>query len=123
MLEDYEQILLAQSDRKEFPYLGYLMDGWLNQDYELMGGPTFKGIMESYQESTSATWQERTVTDVHTFLARFGATNTTLIEAMDKIFFPCFIVEGWEGFTTREWLLEVARILSEKPGIEGSERH
>ena len=122
MLESYEQILLADSHRKEFPYLGYLMDGWLNQDYELMGGPTLKGILGSYEESTSETWQKRTAADVHKFLARFGESDATLIEAMNNVFDPCFRVEGWEGLTTREWLLEVARILSEKPGNEETQR-
>ena len=118
LLDPYEHVILARSERKEFPYLGELMDGWLHQDYDLMGGPTFKGIMDSYQKSTSETWQKRTAADAHRFLARFGESNTALVEAMDRVFYPCFIVEGWEGLTTRAWLLEVARILSGQPGVE-----
>ena len=51
--------------------------------------------------------------DIQRFMNFYGKDDVTLRDTMERVFNPDIIVEGWEGMTTREWLLRVVELLEE----------
>lgn len=105
-------IAYDRSPKGDYPYLADLMGGWFHQDFELAGGPTYQGVIAAFVGDVGAAEREKTVADIRRFLLDFGATDAGLAEAMDRVFSPDVLVEGWDGLTTREWLMDVARLIA-----------
>lgn len=100
-------------DNTGFPYLNYLLGAYFHQDFEINGN-TLEEIIATCKKDFVAEDIEGTIADIHRFIATYGDSDSHLAEEFVKIFRPDIIAEGWEGLTTREWLLRIAELLAEK---------
>lgn len=73
--------------------------------------PRTRGVIAAFLDGASAAEREQTVEDIRRFMMAFGGTDAGLAEAMDRVFYPRFLVEGWGRLTTQEWLMDVARLI------------
>lgn len=96
-----------------FPYLNYLLGAYFHQDFDI-NGSTLEEIIAASKKDFVAEDRAGTVADIHRFLATYGDTDTHLAEEFVEIFRPDIIAEGWEGLTTRQWLLRISELLEEK---------
>ena len=110
MPELLESILSETTEVRDFPYLAYLLAGWFHQDY-LLESDDFKVIVSNFKNEVAEFERRRTIEDIDRFIRRYGMDSAVLKKAMDRVFFPCIIVEGWDGLTTYEWLLKVKELL------------
>ncbi len=94
-----------------YPHLDALLGGYFHQDFDIFGN-TLAEILATYRQDASESERQGTVSDIHRFLAEFGQSDASLADALQRVFKPDVIVEGWEGLTTRQWLEELARLLS-----------
>ncbi len=105
-----QSILAEKTEQREFAYLAHMLGGWFGQDYDLIS-EDFRAIVREYRESVPADEVVKTAEDIERFVARYGESEGGLRAAMDRVFYPCIIVEAWGGLTTREWLVTVAKLL------------
>jgi hypothetical protein len=100
----------ALSEEQEYPHLANLLASWFHQDYAL-DSEDFKVIVLRYKEVSPEGESQRTAGDIDRFIERYGENNDALQAAMERVFAPCIIVEGWDGLNTQGWLLKVAELL------------
>ena len=100
-------------EKTEFPYLHYLLGAYFHQDFDVNGN-TLEEIIAACRKDFSAKDIAGTVEDIRHFIAAYGDTDSRLAEEFVKIFHPDIIAEGWEGLTTRQWLLRISGLLEEK---------
>ena len=101
----------ATREASAYPHLDALLGGYFHQDFDVFGN-TLAEILATYAKDTSTSERQGTVSDIHRFLAEFDQFDDSLAVALQRIFEPGVIVEGWEGLTTRAWLLEIGRLLA-----------
>jgi hypothetical protein len=106
-----ESILSEKTERRGFPHLAYLLAGWFHQDFELEGDG-LEAIVRRYAADVSEEERRGTVEDIGRFVARFGASEKMLNEAVERVFHPEVLIDGWDGLTTRQWLERVAKLLA-----------
>ena len=94
---------------KEFPYLWTLMGGTFHQDFDINGN-TLEEIISSFREDTSPDIWRQTKSDIERFLAE-RPNDRQMVEDFERMFVPQVITEGWEGLTTRQFLLKIADLL------------
>ncbi len=87
------------------------MGAYFHQDFDLEG-PGFQDVVRAYYRQTSPEERRGTIDDIHRFIADHRQDDSALSAAFLDVFNPQVIVEGWDGLTTRQWLLEVARLLA-----------
>ncbi len=95
-----------------YPDLDWLLGCCFHQDFDIFCH-TLAEIIATYVEDCSEDVVGHTASDIHRFLADYGESDASLVEATERIFKPQVIIEGWEGLTTRQWFLEIARLLEE----------
>ena len=95
---------------ESYPALSDLLGGWFDQDYDLTG-ETLEEILSDYVSVKAP--QQRAVTraEIDQFIRTFGETNASLKEAVERVFVPDVMIEGWEGLTTRQWLERVREMI------------
>ena len=98
------------SDKQRFPYLASLIGGYFHQDFDV-NGSTLEEIIGKSKADSSTEETAGTIADIERFVAEYGETGTGLAEAFARIFEPGVIAEGWDGMTTRQWLLRIAQLL------------
>jgi hypothetical protein len=96
-----------------FPYLNYLLGAYFHQDFDINGN-TLEEIIATSKKDFVAEDRAGTVADIRRFIATYGDTDSHLAEEFVKIFHPDIIAEGWDGLTTRQWLLRISELLEEK---------
>ncbi len=84
----------------------------------------FGTIIPKYVHVSSDDEVRGTIADIEQFLKQYGHDDASLSEAVERVFHPAIIMEGWEEMTTREWLLRVAELLQVVPrsGLVREER-
>jgi len=94
---------------KEFPHLWTLMGGMFHQHFDIFGN-TLEEIIGSFKQDTDPEVWAQTRRDIERFLSeRPGDKN--LAEDFERMFAPQVITEGWDGMTTRQWLIRVSELL------------
>jgi hypothetical protein len=94
-----------------FPYLASLIGGYFHQDFDLNGN-TLEEIIETSKKTSSAEETAGTIADIQRFLATYGDSDARIATEFVRLFDPGIIAEGWEGLTTRQFLLKIETLLS-----------
>lgn len=97
-------------EARNYPGLADLLGGWFDQDYDLIGWELGE-ILPDYAASNDKQQRELTISDIDRFIATYGETDESLREAVVRVFKPDVIIEGWDGMTTRQWLLKVKEMI------------
>ncbi|GGH07014.1 contact-dependent growth inhibition system immunity protein [Silvibacterium dinghuense] len=103
--------LQAPAEAEHYPHLDALLGGYFHQDFDLFGD-TLAEILATYREDTSAEERAATRADIERFLGTYGPEAQAVNEALERIFKPGVIIEGWDGLNATQWLEEVARLLA-----------
>ena len=104
------QKVYPSAEAAEYEHFSYLLESYFHQDFDISGG-TLEEVLTVYRLNETESERLQTVADVERFLQDYGQSDNGLSEALERIFRPEVIVEGWEGLTTRGWLEEVLRLL------------
>ncbi len=94
----------------EYPALAHLLDGWFHQDYDI-NGDTLEEILPHFIRAQHTEDLRRTLRDIDRFLEKHGDSDRTLSDAVEAVFDPEVVIEGWDGMTTRQWLERVKDLI------------
>jgi hypothetical protein len=100
-------------EKTAFPHLYYLLGAHFHQDFDINGN-TLEEILATCRKDLPTEDRKETAAEIHRFIAAYGDSDSRLAEEFVQIFHPDIIAEGWEGLTTREWLLRISELLEEK---------
>ena len=99
-------------ERYDYMTLANLTGSFFFQDYE-MWGETPDEIVEVYKYEFPVQ-RETLISDIRRFLARYGAEESRLVEAYERIFRPEMAIYGWNGRTLHEALNQIVVILTDE---------
>ncbi|MGI4831120.1 MAG: contact-dependent growth inhibition system immunity protein [Janthinobacterium lividum] len=103
--------IYASQEASTYPHLDYLLESYFHQDFDIFGN-TLAEVIAKYTEDESESERRGTISDIHRFLEQYGQTNDSLAGALERVFKPGVIIEGWEGLTSSQWLGKIARLLA-----------
>ena len=66
-----------------------------------------------YRDHLPKSEVDATIDDIARFLGRYGKNEATLQKALERVFHPEVVISGWDGLTTREWLVDASTVLSD----------
>lgn len=98
-------------ESSRYLFLAKLIGAWFHQDFD-SNGETLDEIIADFRESSFATDIAATRNDIVRFVEEFGQTDELLARAFERVFSPDVIAEGFDGMTTRQWLLRIADLLA-----------
>ena len=98
-----------RDEANDFPALASFVGAYLMQDYDLYGD-TLKEIAEVAKFDHSRVGTAQLVLDLRRLLLRYGASDSQLAEAFERIFQPELTLEGWDGRTLRESLEDILAV-------------
>ena len=96
----------------KYPGLANLLGGWFDQDYDLTGD-TLEEIIPDYVQAKTPEHLKTTRDEIDQFISDYGQTDDSLADAMEMVFRPDVIIEGWDGMTTRQWLERVKELIQQ----------
>ena len=94
----------------KYPALAYLFDAWFHQDADIYGD-TLEEILPHYIRVTAQEKRWRVVADIDRLMQHYSESDESLLAAVNSIFDPEVAIDGWEGLTSREWLLRVKALI------------
>ena|ERR1700743_918010 len=100
-------------DKTGYPYLNHLIGAYFHQDFDI-DGHTLAEIIPVSKAGFTEQETQSTIADIQRFLADYGNSDADVAREFKRIFRPEITVEGWEGLTTRQWLLRIAELLQRK---------
>ncbi|HEX3435661.1 MAG TPA: contact-dependent growth inhibition system immunity protein [Pseudacidobacterium sp.] len=94
-----------------YPYLDNLLGCYFHQDFDIEGD-TIEEIIAAYRRDHPISLDGLGVrADIHRLLRRYD--DSELAQEFVRIFQPDIIAEGWEGMTTRQFLLRMDALLQQ----------
>jgi hypothetical protein len=85
---------------------------YFDQDYDIISEHPDE-ILAAFKREAPQEHVRDVVADTRRFIADFGESDEKLSTTFKSLFNPDAGFEGWEGRTTREWLLRMIDIFSE----------
>jgi hypothetical protein len=101
----------ASQEAKSYPELDYLLGAYFHQDYDIAGS-NLQEIIATYCAEELDEVRKSTRADIERFLHAYGPEESSVSEALERVFKPGVIVEDWEGLNAKQWLQEIARLLA-----------
>jgi hypothetical protein len=98
-------------EARSYPELDDLLGAYFHQDFDIFGN-TLQEIIATYRTDVSDEVRKSTRADIERFLHTYGPEERSVSEALERVFKPGVIVEGWEGLNAKQWLEEIARLLA-----------
>ncbi len=92
-----------------FPALYQFLGGYFHQDFDIFG-ETLEEIMAACREELSPKELKAVATEIHRFIATYGVTLEKLNAALQTLFKPQVIIDGWDGMNSKQWLQRVAEL-------------
>jgi hypothetical protein len=101
--------IYASSDALAYPHLNKLLMSYFHQDFDIFGG-TLAEIMDVYRKDFPPEDRAAMVGEIQHFIEAHGPSEASIMQALDRIFKPDVIIEGWEGLNAKQWLQRVAQL-------------
>jgi hypothetical protein len=95
----------------EYPDLDGLLGGYFHQDFDLAGS-NLQEIIATYRAEITDEMRMSTRVDIERFLQKYGPEERNVSEALERVFKPGVIVEGWEELNAKQWLERIADLLA-----------
>ncbi len=100
----------VMNDPTPYPALANMLDGWFHQDYDI-NGTNLEEILPHFLRAKRAALLQETVSDIDRFLADHSEDKEGLEAAVESVFDPGVIIEGWDGLTTKQWLERAKQLI------------
>jgi hypothetical protein len=98
-------------EAKSYPDLDNLLGAYFHQDFDIFGS-NLQEIIATYRADASEELCKSTRADIERFLQKYGPEERNVSEALERVFKPGVIVEGWEGLNAKQWLERIAQLLA-----------
>ncbi len=104
-----DDIVYATREAAEFPQTSFLLRSYFDQDYSIFGN-TLSQIMAVYREDFPLEDRIALTGEITGLLQKYGSSVEDVRSAIERIFEPGVLIEGWEGMNARQWLETIAEL-------------
>jgi hypothetical protein len=101
--------IYASTEALAYRHLNKLLMSYFHQDFDIYGN-TLAEIMGVYREDFAPEDRAALAQEIRRFIEIHGPSETSILQALDRIFKPEVIIEGWEGLNAKEWLERIAQL-------------